>query len=219
MSTKPKTIAVFGPKGGIGKTTISANLLVAAAEAGHRVLGIDADPQKSLTLWYQDRCNNPLKDMIAKVEVRDDDLKQFASIIQTTDYDVIVFDTGPSMEGRQATIGMFVEEMDFVVMPIQPTDIDRKALLPWMNQIKYRARCVEFVINRAITQRRSYRETKQACVALGLSPIDVPFYEDIPKLMGEGLAVAEVDDAMGHSEMKMLWSHIDRVINQMQKAA
>ena len=44
-----RVIVIAIPKGGTGKTTTTLNLGVALAEAGQRVLVIDADPQGSLT--------------------------------------------------------------------------------------------------------------------------------------------------------------------------
>lgn len=44
-------IAVSGRKGGIGKTTITANLAGELAGMGHKVAVLDTDPQKSLLKW------------------------------------------------------------------------------------------------------------------------------------------------------------------------
>ena len=43
-----RTIAVLNGKGGVGKTSLTANLSGLFADAGYRVLAIDLDPQGNL---------------------------------------------------------------------------------------------------------------------------------------------------------------------------
>jgi cellulose synthase operon protein YhjQ len=47
-----KIISVVSAKGGVGKTTISANLCSALISQGHTVLALDLDPQNSLQLHF-----------------------------------------------------------------------------------------------------------------------------------------------------------------------
>ena len=47
-----KTLTLFNHKGGVGKTTLTANLADALADLGFCVLMIDADPQCNLTSFF-----------------------------------------------------------------------------------------------------------------------------------------------------------------------
>lgn len=55
MSTSPQrlVVSVVSPKGGVGKTTVAANLAAALAVAGHAVLLVDLDPQNAARLHHQ----------------------------------------------------------------------------------------------------------------------------------------------------------------------
>jgi chromosome partitioning protein len=50
LARELKVIAFANQKGGVAKTTTTLNLAVALAEAGHRVLAVDMDPQGNLTM-------------------------------------------------------------------------------------------------------------------------------------------------------------------------
>ncbi|MDM0013469.1 cellulose biosynthesis protein BcsQ [Variovorax sp. J22P168] len=61
-------IAVIGAKGGVGKTTVAANLCTTLAQAGHRVLAVDLDPQNALRFHLaldRDACEIGLAGVLA----------------------------------------------------------------------------------------------------------------------------------------------------------
>jgi chromosome partitioning protein len=45
-------VSVMNYKGGVGKTTLTANLAAEIAHRGHKVLMIDLDPQANLTFSF-----------------------------------------------------------------------------------------------------------------------------------------------------------------------
>ncbi len=47
-----KVVTVVAAKGGVGKTTLAANLASVVAASGRRVLAVDLDPQHALRLHF-----------------------------------------------------------------------------------------------------------------------------------------------------------------------
>jgi len=76
------TIAVYNMKGGVGKTTTAVNLAYLAAEAGHRTLLWDLDPQAASTFAYRIRPH-----VAALGRSRFSDAAALCAAIRQSDYD------------------------------------------------------------------------------------------------------------------------------------
>ncbi|ETX11416.1 cobyrinic acid a,c-diamide synthase, partial [Roseivivax halodurans JCM 10272] len=77
-----KIIACYSNKGGVGKTATSVNLAQSIAEAGHRVLLCDLDPQGASGFYFRVKPSKTLKD-----ERFFKDVKRFTGAIRGSDYE------------------------------------------------------------------------------------------------------------------------------------
>lgn len=68
-----KTVSIISTKGGVGKTTLTANLAGYLSSIGNKVLMIDADPQPSLSSYYEitDQAQNGLTEFLTHPENAD----------------------------------------------------------------------------------------------------------------------------------------------------
>jgi chromosome partitioning protein len=50
-----RLLTILGPKGGVGKSTIASNMLIAARLHGIETAGLDLDSQRSFAGWAETR--------------------------------------------------------------------------------------------------------------------------------------------------------------------
>ena len=114
-------IAISGRKGGIGKSTISANLAAEFLNLGHSVLVLDTDPQQSLRHWA-DLGAGILADLVRPVETSHP--AAFRKVIREAEADRVIVDTPPGF-ADPALLAALVA--DLVLLPCGPSPLDINA--------------------------------------------------------------------------------------------
>lgn len=117
-----KIIAIAMQKGGVGKSTLTRSLAVAAAKAGLNVLALDMDSQQSTSQWAERR-SNPLPAVRFATEI---DLPKLLKQADAAGCDLVIIDTPPA---RSTEAPAAVEAADFVLVPCTP-DIEAYEQLP-----------------------------------------------------------------------------------------
>jgi chromosome partitioning protein len=107
------TIAVIAEKGGVGKTTLSLSLAVAAVQAGQRAAVIDTDPQSTAAKWT-DRREEEMPWVVATHAVR---LGVALDQARAQGVEFLVIDTPPHA-GTDAVEA--ARRADVVLVPVEP---------------------------------------------------------------------------------------------------
>lgn len=117
-----KTIAIAMQKGGVGKSTLTRSLAVAASAAGYNVLALDMDAQQSMTQWAERRTAQlPAVRFSTEIE-----LPKLLQQAEQAGCDLVIIDTPPA---RSTEAPAAVEAADLVLVPCTP-DIEAYEQLP-----------------------------------------------------------------------------------------
>ena len=114
------TIGIVNQKGGCAKSTTSVHLAYWLQSQGHSVTVIDADAQRSSSIWLQG-----LEDIeipFHVIQSADDLLDQIPEIAAAHDYCVV---DGPARLSESTRAILF--RVDLAVVPCQPTGVDLRS--------------------------------------------------------------------------------------------
>lgn len=197
-------LVLASQKGGAGKTTLAAHLAVAAEAAGEGpAVLIDADPQGSLSAWWNVReAQSPA---LAPTTIAG--LPEKLSALAGAGYQVAVVDTPPAIT---EAIGAVVRSADLVLIPTRPSPHDLRAVGSTVELV--RAADKPFVF--AVTQAKpNARLTVQAVAALSehgvVAPAVIHDRVDYAGSMVDGRTVQETDQkGRSASEMTELWKFV-----------
>ena len=109
-------ITVISFKGGVGKSIVSQNLAVYYAKQDKEVCIIDADPNKSSTLWHSVRPDECKPVDVYHVPKGGDLIKTINSV--SRNYEIIIVDCPPAIEKLTSSA---VAKSDLSLIPVSTT--------------------------------------------------------------------------------------------------
>jgi chromosome partitioning protein len=207
ISKVPHCLLIAGPKGGIGKTTLSRNLAVAAALDGLSVATLDLDLQRSLTKWYSKRPDDmaPLSHFEAGMATEDIQ----AALKGIVGFDILVIDTPPSIEDHPEAFRLLADAAGLILIPTGQSDDDLDSVRPWMRFVRQTKSEAAFVLNRVNPRARSFTEAKALLVRDGrICPIEIPTYEDVIFTSSRGIGILELKGGKGGEYIAGVWSFV-----------
>lgn len=136
-----KVVAIVSEKGGVGKTTVTTNLGVAAHLAGLDVAIVDLDPQTNAADWFDERGAGSLPEAVA---IQPNRLKRFLDDLRANGTKLVLIDT-PREAGNAGYVA--AENADFVLVPYKRGGHDLRALDRTLNMCKLAGKRPHLVLN------------------------------------------------------------------------
>jgi len=212
---RPVKVLIFGPKGGVGKTTITAHLAVCAAQDGMNVVCVDFDgEQGSLTEFHTQRERRADANVLAQFGCGSSSLDQYEGVLDAlNEYDIAFIDMPPGFEGRETIVNDLAGRVDYILMPTGMSKLDRRKVIPWMTNFQRRNLRAAFIHN--MTDRRVKLRTESVLELEHygrLLSIEIPRRVDIAETTGNGTVVVDTLDLGAANEFRALWAHLKREI-------
>ena len=202
-----KTIVIANQKGGSGKSTITVHLAAAAELAGDGPVVIsDTDPQGTAADWFNQRKKASIETPRYSALTLSD-LQGRIKALGDAGASYLFIDTAPS-------IGAVNEDLfklaDLVLIPLNPTPADLRALVKGLPLVRKSGKPFQFVLTRVRPNLRNNDGTAIALDALGLV-LTTRMHERViyAEAFAHGKTALETDPkGTAAQELKALWSEV-----------
>jgi len=205
-SKRPLRVVLSSPKGGSGKTGTCRNLAVAAALESLKVATVDFDPQKTLTNWWQKRPGEA-----ADIEHFAANIVDVDAVLEgVTDFDIVFFDTAPSVEDHLDEMKKLLVPADLVIVPTKQSEDDLDSVLPWMTVLRRFQPNSCFLLNAVKPKTKIFQLARNRIVKTGhpVCPIEIPDYIDFEEAARIGISVLELRQAKGQEQVEGVWNFV-----------
>ncbi|HEX4197774.1 MAG TPA: AAA family ATPase [Caulobacteraceae bacterium] len=202
-------IAVVAQKGGTGKSTVVANLAVAAHLAGRRTIVVDTDPQGCIVNWS--RARGAAEPTVIYGKAAAIHPMRFAA--ERAGLDLMLIDTRASSIADSLDAAKAAQ---LTLVVVRPTAIDLNAIRKTVEALKPLGRPATFVLNQA-PSRRVEREPAIVGAAvdlllgygLPLTPVALRSRGVYQTAFAEGLSPLETEpEGLAARELQALWAHV-----------
>lgn len=163
-------VAITGRKGGIGKSTITANLAAELTALGHCVIVLDTDPQQSLIAWAG-LGEGVLSTCVEAVDTAKPEKFSEHVLRAARNADRVLIDTPPGFADPALLASLLA---DVVLLPAGPSPLDIMAAREALEltrearaQRKNRKPLIRFVPSKVLAQTNLGRDLKASLEGLG----------------------------------------------------
>ena len=199
-----KKIVVMSQKGGVGKTTTTVNLSIAASMAGHTVAVVDLDPQASAKRWSDNRTDE-MPIVISAHAIR---LPEVLHAAEADGISLAIIDTPPSKDPSLVDVAQLAE---LALIPCRPSGFDLDAIRSTISVGTMAGIPMWILFNAVRTQGSRYYDAKKAVSTYGVETLScylgnrVAFEDSILN----GQSVLEYEPAgKAAREVKVLYNQI-----------
>jgi chromosome partitioning protein len=210
-----KTIVVANQKGGSGKSTSTVHLAVAAEQAGDGPVVIsDTDPQGSTVDWINQRRKSGM-DTPRYSQLNLANLDHYLSALNQAGASYLFIDTAPSIGGVNPDLFAIA---DLILIPLNPTPADLRALVKALPVIKQSSRPFQFMLARVRPNLRNNEGAAMALDALGLV-LPTRMHERViyAESFAHGKTAFEVEpEGIAAQELAALWRGLKERIQEKQ---
>lgn len=203
MAVRPKVLVLASQKGGVGKTSLSAHLAVAAELAGFGPVVIyDTDPQQSLGRWFLDReAGSP---MLAKGGVAE--LPATLDRLGAGGVRLVVVDTPPALT---EAIRAVLEHADFVLIPTQDGKADLAAVGDTVRLVRNLGKPYAFALNGVKMGTTQATEAAMVLSKYGTLAGVIAHRMAVKVAWNDGRTAVEIEPrGKAAEEMRTLWDYV-----------
>lgn len=205
-----KIIALVTQKGGSGKSTVAANLAVAAQEAGEKVFLLETDKQGTLSKWVERRsAETPAFDKV----LTEAQLENALVTLESARFSVVVIDTA-GVDSPLVTAA--IRASDLCLIPTRPTPADLEATTSTLEVIQALGKKFAFILNQTPARSARLNEAAAGLKVIGvLAEPPLVSRNDHQDALGSGLGVTEFAPAgKAAEEIRDLWKWVKAKIRR-----